>query len=200
MNHNLAEAEVFREHPIKDKTVYAGRPQHCEDRLPKEVRVYDALDHLGIPYTRLDHEAIYTVEGCSEVEGLLGITICKNLFLCNSQRTKFYLLMMPGKKRFVTKEFSKQINSPRLSFAPEEFMEKYLDITPGSVSVMGLLHDTEHRVQLVIDRDVLKEEFIGCHPCINTTSMRLPTKDILEKFLSYVGHDYWEVDLAWQEA
>ena len=133
------------------------------------------------------------------MDALLGITICKNLFLCNSRKNKFYLLMMPGNKRFVTKEFSKQINSPRLSFAPEEYMERYLDITPGSVSIMGLLNDTEHQVQLVIDKDVLKEEYLGCHPCINTTSMRLPMKDMIEKFLPYVGHDYWEVDLAWQE-
>ena len=199
MSHNLAEADVLHDNPIKDRTVYTGRPADCSDRLPKEIKVYDALDALGISYTRLDHEAIYTVEGCNEVDKLLGITICKNLFLCNSQKTKFYLLMMPGKKRFVTKEFCKQINSPRLSFAPEEYMEQYLDITPGSVSIMGLLNDTEHHVQLVIDRDVLKEEYIGCHPCINTTSMRLPTKDMLEKFLPYVGHEYIEVDLAWHQ-
>lgn len=195
-----AEEAVLNDSPIKDKTIYTGRPVDCSDRLPKEVKVYDALDELGIPYTRIDHEAIYTIEGCNEVDALLGITICKNLFLCNSQKNKFYLLMMPGNKRFVTKEFSKQINSPRLSFAPEEYMERYLDITPGSVSIMGLLNDTEHQVQLVIDKDVLKEEYLGCHPCINTTSMRLPMKDMIEKFLPYVGHDYWEVDLEWQEA
>ncbi len=190
---------MLMDSPIKDKTVYNGRPADCSDRLPKEIKVYDALDALEIPFTRLDHEAIYTIEGCREVDELLGITICKNLFLCNSQKTKFYLLLMPGNKRFVTKEFSKQINSPRLSFAPEEFMDRFLDITPGSVSVMGLLNDTEHNVQLVIDKDVLKEEYLGCHPCINTSSIRLPMKDVLEKFLPYTTHEYWTVDLEWQE-
>lgn len=184
---------------IKDKNLYTGRPTDCTGRLAKELAVYDALDKLEIPYTRIDHEAIYTIEGCNEVDSLLGITICKNLFLCNSQKTKFYLLLMPGNKRFVTKEFCKQINSPRLSFAPEEYMQKYLDITPGSVSIMGLLNDKEHHVQLVLDKDVLKDEYLGCHPCINTSSMRLPMKDILEKFLPYVGHEYMTVDLAWQE-
>ena len=192
-------ASLNSESPIKDRTVYNGRPADCSGRLPKEVKVYDILDELGIPYTRLDHEAIYTVEGCNEVDLLLGINICKNLFLCNSQKTKFYLLMMPGNKRFITKEFCKQINSPRLSFAPEEYMKKYLDITPGSVSVMGLLNDKENQVQLVIDKDVLQEEYLGCHPCINTTSMRLPMKDLLEKFLPYVGHEYMEVNLEWHE-
>lgn len=199
MTSDIAEKPVLSDSPIKDKTVYTGRPADCSGRLPKEVKVYDAMDELGIPYTRIDHEAIYTIEGCNEVDALLGITICKNLFLCNSQKNKFYLLLMPGNKRFVTKEFSKKINSPRLSFAPEEYMEKYLDITPGSVSIMGLLNDRSHQVQLVIDKDVLKEEYLGCHPCINTTSMRLPLKDMLEKFLPYVGHEYWEVDLEWQE-
>ena len=192
-------AEEMSNSFIKDKTVYQGRPIEESGRLPKEIRVYDVLDELGIPFTRIDHEAIYTIEGCHEVDTLLEIPLCKNLFLCNSQKTKFYLLMMPGDKRFVTKEFSKQIESPRLSFAPEEYMAEFLDITPGSVSVMGLLNDKEHRVQLVIDRDVLKEEYLGCHPCINTSSIRISMKDLLEKFLPYAEHEYWTVDLAWQE-
>ena len=184
--------------PQIDPNVYIGRPQNETDRLSKEIKIYDALDELGIPFTRVDHEAIYTIEGCNQVDKLLQIPLCKNLFLCNSQKTKFYLLMMPGDKRFVTKEFCKQIESPRLSFAPEEFMLEFLDITPGSVSVMGLLNDRENHVQLVIDKDVLKEEYLGCHPCINTSSIRIPMKDLLEKFLPYVEHEYIEVDLPWQ--
>ena len=179
--------------------VYHGRPENVEERLPKEVAVYDLLDKLGIAYDRIDHEAIFTIEGCNNIDGVLGIHLCKNIFLCNSQKTKFYLLLMPGEKRFVTKDFCKQIVSPRLSFAPAEFMEEYLDITPGSVSVMGLMNDKEHHVQLVIDQDVLKEEYIGFHPCINTSSMRIAMKDLLEKFLPAVGHEYMTVDLPWQE-
>ncbi len=179
--------------------VYHGRPENVEERLPKEVAVYDLLDELGIAYDRIDHEAIFTIEGCNNIDGVLGIHLCKNIFLCNSQKTKFYLLLMPGEKRFVTKDFCKQIVSPRLSFAPAEFMEEYLDITPGSVSVMGLMNDKEHHVQLVIDQDVLKEEYIGFHPCINTSSMRIAMKDLLEKFLPAVEHEYMTVDLPWQE-
>ncbi len=171
-----------------------GRPD-AEGRLAKEMAVYDVLDALHIPYMRVDHEAIFTVEGCAEVDKALQIHICKNLFLCNSQKTKFYMLVMPGEKRFVTKEFCRQINSPRLSFAPEEFMVKFLDITPGSVSVMGLMNDKDKQVQLVIDRDILGMEYLGCHPCINTSSIRLPMKDVVEKFLPYVEHDYMVVDL-----
>lgn len=181
--------------PVIDTTVYAGRPEDCSGRLDKEIRVYDTLDALEIPYTRVDHEAIFTIEGCKEIDKVLGIMLCKNLFLCNSQKTKFYMLLMPGEKRFVTKDFSKQIESPRLSFAPEEFMEEFLDITPGSVSVLGLMNDKDNQVQLAIDKDVLNAEYLGCHPCINTSSIRVSMKDILEKFLPHVHHDYLVVDL-----
>src|SRR5574344_1434295 len=116
-----------------------GRPGDTTGRLDKEIRVYDLLDELDIDYERVDHEKADTMEACSEIDDILNATVCKNLFLCNSQKTKFYLLMMPGEKKFKTKDLSAQINSARLSFASEEYMEKYLDITPGSVSVMGLM-------------------------------------------------------------
>lgn len=184
---------------FEDIVVYHGRPEDAQGRLPKEVAVYDLLDSLGIDYIRIDHEAIFTIEGCRQIDHLLGIHLCKNIFLCNTQKTKFYLLMMPGEKRFVTRDFCRQIQSPRLSFAPSEYMEAYLDITPGSVSVMGLMNDKEHHVQLVIDKDVLEEENLGFHPCINTTSMRITMKDLLDKFLPAVQHGYITVDLPWQE-
>ena len=182
-----------------DRTLYQGAPENCSERLPKEVRTYELLDSLQIPYSRLDHDETASIESCMEVEKLLGIHICKNLFLCNAQKTKFYLLMMPGTKKFKTKNLSKQINSARLSFAGDEFMEKFLDITPGSVSVLGLANDTENQVQLLIDADVLKDEYIGCHPCINTSSLKLKTADLLEKILPAVHHEYILVDLPWEE-
>ena len=176
-----------------DKTLYTARPE--DERLTKETRGYDLLERLDVPFVRVDHEAAATIEDCLEVEALLGIHICKNLFLCNSQKTKFYLLMMPGEKHFSTKDLSKQIGSARLSFAPPEYMEKYLDITPGSVSVLGLMNDHGNDVQLLIDSDVTKEPFVGCHPCINTTSLRLATSDLIEKILPAVNHEPRYVEL-----
>lgn len=169
-----------------DRTIYHDKPQ--DERLPKEMAVYDLLDTLGVEYSRLDHDATATIEYCVDVEKILGIEICKNLFLCNRQKTAFYLLMIPGGKKFHTKDLSKQINSARLSFADAEYMEKFLNITPGSVSVMGLMNDTENNVQLLIDSDVLKHEFFGCHPCINTSSLKIRTKDLLEKILPEIHH------------
>lgn len=169
--------------------LFNGRPASNAGRLDKEIRVYDLLDSLQIEYQRLDHEAATNMAVCAEIEQSLQATICKNLFLCNRQATNFYLLMIPGDRKFLTKELSKQLGVSRLSFASATYMEKYLDIMPGSVSVMGLMNDTEKRVQLVIDEDVLKREYVGCHPCINTSSLRLRTADLTGKFLPAVEHE-----------
>lgn len=172
-----------------------GRPQDESGRLEKEIRVYDLLDELQIPYERVDHEVAETMEACKEIDEVLEADICKNLFLCNRQKTKFYLLMILGDKKFKTKDISAQIGSARLSFADAEEMEKYLDITPGSVSVMGLMNDTENHVQLLVDEDFLKGEYFGCHPCINTSSLKMKTADVLGPFLKAVHHDMIRVKL-----
>ena len=166
-----------------------GRPADETGRLDKEIRTYDLLDRLGVAYERIDHEAAMTIEACADIDLALGTEICKNLFLCNRQETKFYLLMMPGNKKFSTKDLSAQINSARLSFAKAEYLEKFLDITPGSVSVMGLMNDHENRVKLLIDEDLLKDEYFGCHPCINTSSMRMKIRDLIDVILPVIHHE-----------
>ena len=166
-----------------------GRPTDIQGRLDKEIRVYDFLDSLGVSYQRIDHEAAMTMEACEEIDRTLEATICKNLLLCNRQETQFYLLMLPGDKVFKTKNLSAQIGSSRLSFAKAEYMEKYLDITPGSLSVLGLMNDKDRMVRLLLDEDVLTGEYIGCHPCINTSSLRLRTKDLIEKIIPAMEHE-----------
>lgn len=188
-------------------TIYKGRPEDTTGRQEREVRVYDLLDSIGVEYERLDHAPAMTMEVCEAINAAFGrmtleefnaedgiertkhAIICKNLFLCNRQKTKFYLLMTPGDKKFLTKNLSTQINSARLSFAGEEEMLKYLDITPGSVSVMGLMNDHDNAVQLLIDSDVLQSEYVGCHPCINTSSLRMKTKDVMEKVIPALHHE-----------
>ena len=177
-----------------DPKVYTGG---AEGRIEKEMRSYALLDSLGLEYRRVDHEHADTIEACEQVEGLLECKICKNLFLTNRQQTDFYLLIMPGEKPFKTKLLSKQIGSARLSFASPEHMEKYLDITPGSVSILGLMNDKSGAVRLLVDRDLLKEEYFGCHPCINTSSLRLKTADVFEKLLPAMGHAPTYVELPW---
>lgn len=174
-----------------------GRPDNTENRLEKEIRVYDFLDKLEVDYQRVDHEAAMTMEACEEIDRTLGdhTTICKNLFLCNRQETAFFLLLIPGYKSFKTKDLCAQIHSPRLSFAKPEYMEKYLDITPGSVSIMGLMNDHEHKVQLLIDKDVTKQPYFGCHPCINTSSLKFTTEDLVRKVIPALGHEPIMVEL-----
>lgn len=172
-----------------------GRPADTSERLEREIAVYDLLDRLGIAYERTDHAAADTMEDCYAIDRVLETVICKNLFLCNRQRTKYYLLMMPGEKVFRTKDLSHQIGSARLSFADSDSMEALLHIHPGSVSIMGLMNDTENRVQLLIDKPVLEQETLGCHPCVNTSSLRMRTRDVLDIFLPAVHHVPIVVDL-----
>lgn len=168
--------------------LFKGRPESTDNREEREIRVYDLLDSLGIEYMRTDHEPADTMEACNKIDAVLDVVICKNLFLCNRQKTNFYLLMMPGDKPFKTKELSSQINSARLSFASEEAMLEYLDIKPGAVSIMGLMNDRQNKVRLLVDEDVLKGEYIGCHPCVNTSSLKLKTEDVFTKYLNAVHH------------
>ncbi|MBR2122858.1 MAG: prolyl-tRNA synthetase associated domain-containing protein [Lachnospiraceae bacterium] len=165
-----------------------GRPAETKGRAEAEIRTYDFLDSLGIKYERADHEAAFTMEACEEIDAVLGIKMCKNLFLCNRQETSFYLLMMPGDLPFKTKDLSAQIGSARLSFASHDKMKEYLDITPGAMSVMGLMNDTEQKVQLLIEESILQDEYLGCHPCVNTSSLKIRMKDITEIFLPAVSH------------
>ena len=175
--------------------LFKGRPGDFEARLPKEQRVYELLDGLGIEYTRVDHECAMTMEACAAVDAALGTIMCKNLLLCNRQCTDFYLLLMPGGKPFKTSVLSKQIGSSRLSFADGSYMEQLLDITPGSLSVLGLMNDRENRVRLLIDGEVLSGETIGVHPCINTSSLRITVADLTEKLIPALGHAPTMVEL-----
>lgn len=172
-----------------------GRPADTAGREEKEIAAYDFLDGLGVSYVRVDHEAAMSMEACAEIDKSLGTTICKNLFLCNRQKTKYYLLMMPGNKPFRTSIASSQIGSSRLSFAPPEVMERCIHTLPGSASVLGLMHDTENEVQLVIDREVLQGECVGCHPLVNTTSLRIRTEDFKNLILPALHHTPIVIDL-----
>ena len=178
-----------------DPTVYSGRP--ADARTEREERCYELLDRLGVSYARVDHEHADTIEACHEIEKLLGCDICKNLLLTNRQQTELWLLLMPGDKPFKTKLLSKQIGSARLSFASAEQMLQTLDLTPGSVSVLGLMNDKEGKVRLLIDRDLLTQAFIGMHPCLNTSSLRVGTADLLERLLPAMQHEPTFVELPW---
>ncbi len=186
MNQRYAKLEI---------EIMKGRPADTAGRQQREIAVYDLLDQLGIEYERTDHDPVDTMEACNEIDAVLGTLICKNLFLCNRQKTEFYILMMPGDKPFKTKDLTHQIGCARLSFADESYMEEFLNIKPGAVSVMGLMNDKDNRVQLLIDRPVIECETLGCHPCVSTSSLKLKTADVLNVFLPAVHHDPIIVDM-----
>ena len=179
--------------------VYSGRPVSEEGRLPREIQVYDFLDKLSIPYERADHPQADTIEACRDIDQALQVNMCKNLFLCNAQASAFYLLLLPGDKKFRTSVFSKQMGCSRLSFADAAHMEAFLSISPGSVSVLGLMNDKEHRVKLAIDRELLEDPFLGCHPCVNTSSLKINMKDMMEKIIPAMKHEPIFVKLGQEE-
>lgn len=166
-----------------------------EGRLEKVNKSFELLEKLEIPYAWLDHEVKMSIADCADIDKVLEIELCKNLFLCTKTREQFYLLMLPGTKKFVTKDVSRMVGSSRLEFAPEEYLLEYMNLTPGSVGVMGLMHDTDQKVRLLIDREILKHQYIGSHPCINTTSFRMPTKDFLEKLIPALHHEPLILDI-----
>ncbi len=176
-------------------TIETGRPADCSGRPEKECAVYDLLERLDIPFTRADHPAAFTMEECEAVSQALHTPICKNLFLCNRQKTAFYLLLLPASKPFRTKEITAQLGCARLSFAGEDQLASLLHLTPGSATIFGLQYDTENRVQLVVDRDLLDEAYFGCHPCINTSTIRLKTSDVFDRLTHALHHDYTLVTL-----
>lgn len=179
----------------------AGRPGPAAEasRAAREVRCYDFLDGLGVAYQRVDHAPAETMEVCGGIDRVLDAMICKNLFLCNRQQTRFYLLMIPGDKTFKTKDLSRQLGVARLSFGSAEKMGELLDVHPGSVSVLALMNDPEGRVRLLIDREVPSRPFFGCHPCENTASLRLRTDDLLQTILPALGHAPTFVELPREE-
>lgn len=178
-----------------DRTVFHDAPQNPASREPVEQECYQLLDQLGLAYDRVDHDAADTIADCHEIEGVLGTQICKNLFLCNRQQTEFYLLLLPGDKVFHTRDLSRQLGVSRLSFAGEAHMQELLGVKPGSVSVLGLMNDAAHRVHLVMDRPLLEAEYFGCHPCRNTSTLRLATKDVLQTLLPALCTGYTVVEL-----
>ena len=175
-----------------------GSPSDLSGRSEREIRAYQFLDSLGIRFDRTDHpdRPATSMEVCADVDAILDVHICKNLFLCNRQKTNFYLLVMPGDKPFKTKELSGQLGISRLSFGEPQYMEKFLDLQPGSVSVLGLMNDHDRRVRLLIDEDVREEDQFGCHPCMNTSSIRFATKDLIDKILPAIGVGYTTVKLV----
>ena len=154
---------------------------------PVASYICDYLKNLGIEFSVISHDAAETLEKCAEIEKIIGGKICKNLFLQTTTGSVHYLLMMSSKKKFVTKEVSKLLGSSRLSFASGEKMEEMLGTSSGSLSITSLVFDKEKKVKLAIDRDVISEEYICCHPCDCTATLKIKTSDVTDILIPSLG-------------
>ncbi len=186
---------IVRRWQARSLTLRKGRPAGREGRPEKELRSYDFLDALGISYEQMDREPEAPPERQREAQRALDAMICKNILLCDKKKTRFYLLVLPMDKHFVTGDVTGQLGVSHLSFADRPHMEALLDVTPGSVSVLALRNDRENRVLLVIDRAVLNREYFACHPCINTSSVRFAMADFLNAVLPALNHPPVFIDL-----
>lgn len=164
-------------------------------RTPLELKMYDTLERLNIPYTHVDNDSAYTMEECAEVDKVIGAEIRKSVFLCNQKKTTFFLLVMPAAKAFDTASFSHKLGVSHMSFAPEEKMLEHLGTTPGSASVAGILCDEDDYVQVIVDKEVAESEWFACNPGINTSHLKFRTEDLLKKFLPKNHHRARIVDL-----
>ncbi|MBO5495601.1 MAG: prolyl-tRNA synthetase associated domain-containing protein [Eubacterium sp.] len=160
-----------------------------------QQKVYETLDALEIPFERVDNTPAVTMEDCIEIDEKLKVKTVKTLFLCNRQKTAFYLFVTAGDKPFVTKDFGKALGVSRVSFAPAELLDSMLDTKPGATTVLSTVLDTDNSIRVVIDSEVTGYEYYGCTDGTATSYMRLKTEDVLNKYLPYTNHEYTVIEV-----
>ena len=150
--------------------------------------VYARLDAMGVAYASMEHAPAHTIEDCLENDKKLGGVTAKNYFLTTKNQKNFYLCLVRPEARFRTSDISKQVNSSRLSFGTDEQMQRLLRVHPGSVSPMGLMFDAENQVHLLVDSGLREVEKIAFHPCDNTQTLVMDSKDFFDVYLPSVHH------------
>lgn len=161
-------------------------PESYQTRL--QQMVYQTLVKLHIPFERVHTDEAITMEDCTQIDATLKMKMVKTLFLCNRQKTNYYLFITCGTKPFRSKDFSNALGVPRVSFAPVDKMEELLQTKVGAATVFSALLDKNQQVQIVFDKDVLAEEWYGCSDGTTTGYMKVRTAQILHEFLTFAGH------------
>lgn len=157
-------------------------------KSPLQKMAYESLAKLRISFERVETDETITMEDCIQINEKLDMKMVKTLFLCNRQKTIFYLFVTTADKPFNSKKFSDELGTPRVSFAPAELMENILGVKIGAATVFGVLMDKDNLVKVVFDRDVLLEKWYGCSDGTNTGYMKVKTELIVEKFLTDTNH------------
>ena len=162
--------------------------------MDKTEKVLDTLGHLGIEYELCRHEPVKTIDDCRAAEEQLHALMPRNVFLCTANKKSHALLLIRPKVAFKTSLVSRQAGMSRLSFAPEEDVERLLGTYPGAVSPLGLIFDINHEVKFLMDRELLKEESLLFHPLRSDMSLKMNTQAFTQKFLKALGYELNCVD------
>ena len=162
---------------------------------PLQAEVYRTLAILDIPFERVDTDEAITMEDCILIDEKLDMKMVKTLFLCNRQKSVFYLFVTTGDKPFRAKDFSGALGVSRVSFAPAELMPQMLGTKIGAATVFSALLDTAKDVHFIFDRDVLKEEWYGCSDGTTTGYMKIGTERIVKDFLPYTKKQLQIIDV-----
>lgn len=152
-------------------------------------KIFGILNDANIDFFTMEHPAIMTVNEGVKIANSLDVPASKCLLLCDRHK-HYYLLMALGEKRLDMKALAVELRCTRLSFASEEDMIKLIGAFPGAVSVMGLANDIDNNVTFILDNEIMECEYVCCHPCVNTCSIKLKTLDLLNKFLPFIHHGY----------
>ena len=151
-----------------------------------EKELLDYLNSHGIAYRYVAHPPVYTCEQAEALRPDLPGVSTKNLFL-RDEKKHFYLVMTACEKRLDLKALGRSLNAPKLQFGDEQRLMEMLGVTPGAVTVLGLVNDTGFQVRLVVDEEVWAGEYFMCHPLINTATLLLKHMDLL-RFFELSGH------------
>lgn len=149
--------------------------------------IYELLKTLHIAYEKFEHEAVFTNEQSEKIDIPQVKLNAKNLFLRAEKTRQFYLLTLQHNKQADLKAFAKKVGEKGFSFGSSDELRELMNLTPGSVSPLGLMHDVNSRVKYFLDEDLLKSETIYIHPNINTATVGLSIADF-KKFLAHTGH------------
>jgi Ala-tRNA(Pro) deacylase len=156
--------------------------------------IYAFLDSKGIRYQRYDHPAVFTVEEANRLVPDMPAAHTKNLFLRDEKGRRHFLIVVAANKKVDLRQLSGVLKSSKLSFGSPDRLGKHLGVEPGAVTVLAVVNDADHKVEVFIDRDLWRADALRCHPLVNTATLSVPREGI-ERLLEATGHHYQLIDV-----
>lgn len=159
-----------------------------------DINLYKTLDELDIPFEYVEHPPAPTIEEAMKYWDGHDATHCKNIFFRNHKGNRHYLVILDCHQNLKISDLEQRLKQGKLTFASEKRLHKYLKLTPGSVTPLGLINDTENHVHVFFDKNLLKTEKISFHPNINTASLIFKFEDFM-KFMEFTNNSYEFIEL-----